>query len=128
MPLCYHHTPTKIPIASTMLAIAVVNIINGKPIFRERLNVIVYPCFSASPTAIMPALDPISVPFHPKPDPKAKAHHMGFIAKPPNAAEIDSFWLSVETKGIIVAAKGMLSTKAVRAGRYVFTCVKLRNA
>jgi hypothetical protein len=53
------------------------------------------------------------VPFPPKPAPKAKAHHRGFIAKPPNAAEIDSFWLSVEINGIIVAAKGILSTKAL---------------
>jgi hypothetical protein len=82
---------TKIPIARTKLAIAVVKIINGKPILRKRLNVIVCPCFSAKPAAIMPALDPISVPFPPKPAPKAKAHHKGFIAKPPNAAEIDSF-------------------------------------
>ena len=67
------HILTKIPIASTRLAIAVVNIINGKPTLRKRLNVIVYPCFSARPTAIMPALDPISVPFPPKPAPKAKA-------------------------------------------------------
>ncbi len=68
------------PTASTMLPIAVVNIINGKPTLRKRLNVIVYPCFSDKQTAIMPVLDPISVPFPPKPAPKAKAHHRGFIA------------------------------------------------
>src|SRR5688500_4543582 len=94
--LCYYHMLTKMPIASTMLPIAVVSIINGKPTLRKRLNVILYPCFSDKPTAIMPALDPISVPFPPKPAPKAKAHHRGFIAKPPNAAEIDSSWLRVE--------------------------------
>jgi hypothetical protein len=50
--LYYYHMLIKMPIASTMLAIAVVNIINGKPTLRKRLNVIVYPCFSDKPTAI----------------------------------------------------------------------------
>ena len=33
----------------------------------------IYPCFSDKPSAIMPALEPVSVPFPPKPAPKTKA-------------------------------------------------------
>jgi hypothetical protein len=67
------------------------------------------PFFSANPATVRLVLAPTRVPFPPRQAPKASAHQTGVIASlPPMAGAIP--WIS----GIMVARRGMLSTKAER--------------
>jgi hypothetical protein len=63
--------------ARIIVPIANVISINGNPILNHLLKVMRCPNFSLNPTATIPALDPINVPFPPRSAPNAKAHHRG---------------------------------------------------
>jgi len=79
---------------------------------RNVRNDIGYPNFSESATAMIPALEPINVPFPPKSAPIARAYHKGLCVKLDielaKLGSADMFSII----GIIVAVYGILSTKA----------------
>ena len=88
---------------------ATVNIINGNPILNHRIKLILCPYFREIPTATTPALEPIQVPFPPRPAPNAKAHQRGLIFKPPKRELILVLEFNISMIGTIVVVKGIFS-------------------
>src|SRR5438093_11950479 len=106
-------TRSMMSIARINVPTATVAIMNGKPALNHRLKLIEWPFFSLIPAAIIPALDPISVPLPPKFAPNDSAHQSGLISKLPQKDAMFGWALSVLISGIIVAVNGMLSTNAL---------------
>ena len=79
--------------------------IKGKPILINAINRMGYPSCAARPATIKLALAPMRVPFPPRQAPRARLHHKGSKLATPICP------ISL-IKGIIVATKGMLPTKA----------------
>ena len=81
-------------------------IIMGKAILVKPANVTGRPAFSAMLATTMLADAPISVPLPPRQAPRERDHHSGLRSVTPPS--LPGSWIS----GIIVATKGILSTKA----------------
>jgi len=81
------------------------NSIKGKPTIRNSLNFIGVPFLSAMPATITLAEAPIREPLPPRQAPKASDHQIDSMG-------IWESWPTSCNNGIMVATKGMLSTKA----------------
>ena len=82
--------------------------IKGNANFIKDTKPIWTPFFSAMPATITFAEAPMSVPFPPRHAPKDNAHQSGSNSVGEIPPKLPIWWIS----GIIVATKGMLSTKA----------------
>src|SRR5215207_3889063 len=88
---------------------ATVNIINGNPILNHWIKLILCPYFREIPIATTPALDPIQVPFPPRPAPNAKGHQRGLVFKFPKRGLLIVLEFNISIIGTIVVVKGIFS-------------------
>ena len=108
-----NHILIRVSISNTTVPTRTVRIINGNPTLINLLNVIPKRSFSANPSAMIAALEPISVPLPPKFAPNDNVHHNGLILKESKAEAITELSLSESITGIIVTVNGILSTNAL---------------
>ena len=90
------------------MAIKIESSITGNAVFINGINAIWTPFFSAIPATITFAEAPMSVPFPPRQAPKDNAHQSGSNSDGEIPPKLPISWIN----GIMVATKGMLSTKA----------------